>query len=377
MRADDDYIEAVLGIVEVIPRGRVTTYGAIADVVGSGPRLVGNVLARHGGPVPWWRVVRADGSLPPSHHDEARARYLEEGTALRRSGVTVDLAAAFWQPVDPARLLAAYDTQLRGEAEVAISSHWDTSGPLWRAVYGDRGLVTYEDLAGHDLAALVAETLAYFSAIPGLRSLEWKTRGHDDLPGLHDVLLGAGFVPDEVETVMVGEAAALAAGPAGPAGRALPEGVVVRRVDDDPDRERLLMATSALQGEVFGRSGGGGESLLSRVERSGGAMEVWVAQAEDGPFAGLVSAGRLEVVPGTDFAGLWGGATLPEWRGRGIYRALTAARAGSALARGLRWLQSDCTPMSRPILERSGLVAVTTSTPYVWTAPRAVRPTDR
>lgn len=100
VRADDDFVERVLAIVEAVPRGRVTTYGAIADVVGSGPRLVGTVLARHGGPVPWWRVVRADGSLPPSHHDEARQAYLEEGTPLRRSGAAVDIVAAFWQPVD-------------------------------------------------------------------------------------------------------------------------------------------------------------------------------------------------------------------------------------------------------------------------------------
>lgn len=101
MRADEDFIEAVLAIVEQIPRGRVTTYGAIADVVGSGPRLVGNVMAGHGAPVPWWRVVRADGSLPPSHEDEARHCYLEEGTPLRRSGTSVDIVAAFWQPVRP------------------------------------------------------------------------------------------------------------------------------------------------------------------------------------------------------------------------------------------------------------------------------------
>ena len=39
-------------------------------------------MARQGGGVTWWRVVRADGSLPPSHDDEARAAYLEEGTPL-------------------------------------------------------------------------------------------------------------------------------------------------------------------------------------------------------------------------------------------------------------------------------------------------------
>ncbi len=96
----EEYAERVLSVVEQVPRGRVTTYGAIADVVGSGPRRVGRVLATYGGPVPWWRVVRSDGSLPPSHGEEARAAYLEEGTPLRASG-RVDLPHAFWQPAVP------------------------------------------------------------------------------------------------------------------------------------------------------------------------------------------------------------------------------------------------------------------------------------
>ena len=59
------------------------------------------VMAAHGGPVSWWRVVRADGSLPPSHQDEARQTYLEEGTPLRPSG-NVDLRRAFFRPSAPA-----------------------------------------------------------------------------------------------------------------------------------------------------------------------------------------------------------------------------------------------------------------------------------
>ena len=66
-------------------------------------------------------------------------------------------------------------------------------------------------------------------------------------------------------------------------------------------------------------------------------MELWVAEA-DGE---IVSSGRLEPVPATEFAGIWGGATRAEWRGRGIYRALTAARARSALVLGKRLIHSD------------------------------------
>ena len=95
---DEDYVEQVLSIVERVPRGRVTTYGLIAEALGiGGPRQVGAVMAAYGGPVPWWRVVRADGSLPDSHGPEARQAYLEEGTPLRSSGA-VDVRAAVWLP---------------------------------------------------------------------------------------------------------------------------------------------------------------------------------------------------------------------------------------------------------------------------------------
>ena len=98
MHHPEEYVEAVLTCVESVPPGRVTTYGAIAEAVGVfGPRRVGNVLAEHGGGVPWWRVVRADGSLPPSHAEQARAAYVAEGTARRPSGA-VDIRVAFYAP---------------------------------------------------------------------------------------------------------------------------------------------------------------------------------------------------------------------------------------------------------------------------------------
>jgi alkylated DNA nucleotide flippase Atl1 len=91
----EEYVEAVLSLVEKVPAGRVTTYGSVAEAVGyGGPRRVGRVMSTYGGSVPWWRVVRADGSLPPSHDDEARAHYLEEGTPFKASG-RVDMRRAF------------------------------------------------------------------------------------------------------------------------------------------------------------------------------------------------------------------------------------------------------------------------------------------
>lgn len=104
MAEDERYVEAVLSLVERIPEGRATTYGVLADVVGrGGPRQIGRVLALYGAPVPWWRVVRADGSLPDSHQREALTRYREEGTPLKGSiadaaSLRVDLATVLWAP---------------------------------------------------------------------------------------------------------------------------------------------------------------------------------------------------------------------------------------------------------------------------------------
>ncbi len=260
-------------------------------------------------------------------------------------------------------LLEIYDAQLRGAAEVLGAGSWDQDGPLWRATHGDSGLVSWRSLApltGAEVDGLIERSLEHFTADPEVRSVEWKTRGHDVTDGLLSRLERAGFVAEEQETVMLGDAGALLAATSAP-----PAGIVVRRVEGLVDRVALLTAVAELHAGVFG-GGGSGPELLARVERSEGRTEVWVAESADGE---VVGAGRLEVVVGTECAGLWGGAILPAWRGRGIYRALTGARAQSALARGVRYLHSDCTEMSRPILERSGLRPVTTTTPYVWSRP--------
>lgn len=231
-------------------------------------------------------------------------------------------------------------------------------GPLRLVVFpGARGFVTYRDLGGLDeagLRELVPRALARFRDDAAIATVEWKTRGHDHAPGLDAILRANGFVPEETESIMLGEARALAVDVP------LPAGVTLGRITAEAD----VRAMSAMQDEVFGDqvSSDHADAILHRLGLDDG-MELWVARAD----GRIVSAGRLEPVAGSDFAGLWGGSTVPEWRGRGIYRALTAARARSALAAGRTLMHSDSTDFSRPILERSGLVACSTTTPYAWT----------
>jgi alkylated DNA nucleotide flippase Atl1 len=89
------YAERVLDVVARIPPGRALAYGDVAELLGGrGARAVGGVLARHGSGVPWWRVVRADGSLPVGHEQEAAQRLRAEGVPLREG--RVDLARCRW-----------------------------------------------------------------------------------------------------------------------------------------------------------------------------------------------------------------------------------------------------------------------------------------
>jgi len=258
--------------------------------------------------------------------------------------------------------LEAYDAQLRTDAETPGAVAVERLGPLRLVTFaGGRGFVTYRDLAGADAATIaswVSKTLEHYHADPEIDRVEWKTRGHDHAPLLHQALVRHGFRPQEPESIMIGEAALL------DVDVALPSSVTLRRVDTEAD----VRAMCAMQNVVFGDpvTDHTADAVLRRLAQHDG-MELWVAES-----AGqVVGAGRLEPVDGSDFAGIWGGAVLADWRGQGIYRALTAVRAHAALALGKTLIHSDSTAYSRPILERSGLIAVFTTTPYEWRRPTA------
>jgi hypothetical protein len=256
-----------------------------------------------------------------------------------------------------AKYLDAYDDQLRTDAETPSAIRVDLLGPLRLVTFaGGRGFITYRDLGdldGRRIAALVGRALDHFRADPEITRVEWKSRGHDRAPGLHEALLAHGFLPDEPESIMIGALEGLCTDVP------MPAGVALRRISSDAD----VRAMSAMVQEAFGEPAETrlAEALISRLARNDG-MELWVAETE----GRMVGAGRLEPVPNTDFAGIWGGATLAAYRGSGIYRVLTAARARSALAAGKTLAHSDSTEYSRPILERSGMLKVSTTTPYNW-----------
>ena len=98
------YAAQVLDIVDQIPRGKVLTYGDIAEMIGSGSgRVVGSAMSRHGHEVAWHRVVLSSGYPNPAGPVEALKRLKADGTPLARGGERVDLALARWDGVSRTR----------------------------------------------------------------------------------------------------------------------------------------------------------------------------------------------------------------------------------------------------------------------------------
>ncbi|MFJ5815963.1 GNAT family N-acetyltransferase [Streptomyces sp. NPDC093108] len=146
--------------------------------------------------------------------------------------------------------------------------------------------------------------------------------------------------------------------PDGPGVRIERTGEVVRQVGAD-DMELMARAHERAFGSDWSRLR---HQVLARLAEDPDGFVGVLAMVGEEP----VSSARMELYPGTGFAGLWGGGTVEAWRGKGIYRALVAFRARIAAERGCRYLQVDASEMSSPILRRLGFAALSTTTPYVY-----------
>jgi GNAT superfamily N-acetyltransferase len=247
--------------------------------------------------------------------------------------------------MDVASTLELFDRQMRRDVEPAER---DASTTL---VLDDGwGAVLWSDLDESTADAAVARLVPRLLEFDG--HAEWKLYAHDKPADLARRLTAAGLEPDAEEAVVVAELADL------DLDAPLPAGVQVGVADD----AEAVAVWVDVNERAFGESYGSVGRVLRRALEDDRPRHLGViAYTEDTP----VAAGRIEFNERSDFASLWGGGTLPEWRGRGIYRATVLERARLAEERGYRFLQVDALPTSRPILERLGFVQLTTTRPYV------------
>jgi GNAT superfamily N-acetyltransferase len=262
--------------------------------------------------------------------------------------------------LDVAAMLDAYDAQLRAHVSDRLPKgvRVERDGPLVRYTgYGRRGFIGYRDLGGLDgleLDELIARQVRIFRDRG--EPFEWKLHAHDYPADLAERLRAAGFVPEDEETVVIAPVADVARDPS------LPAGVRLREVDERSDLDRIARMQEAIWGDDESWLA---DSLERELAADPDRLTIVVTEAG----GDVLCAGWVRFPEATEFATLWGGGTLPEWRRRGIYRAVVAYRANLASQRGLRYLQVDASDDSRPILERLGFVAVTTTTPFIWSPP--------
>ena len=259
---------------------------------------------------------------------------------------------------DTAAALSAFDVQVRRSLHPDGSGAvGERAGPVVRWIpAGGEGWsgIVWSDLDAATADRVIAEQVAFYAARG--EEFEWKLYSYDQPPDLAQRLLAAGFVAQDAESLMVAETARIA-GPGG-ADVVLPEGIRLVEVTDEAGVEQMI----EVHDRVFGPDPRLRASLLTQLRSSPESTVMVLAMAGDEP----VCSARIGFGTDTDFAGLWGGGTLPQWRGRGIYRALVGYRARLAAARGYRYLQVDASPESRPILERLGFACLATTTPFIW-----------
>lgn len=255
-----------------------------------------------------------------------------------------------------ARLLAAYDQEVRGSFPTRIPSTWTATpdGSLTRCLTDHGGFVLassgLHDLSDIELDRLIDRTLAFYDEHG--RSFEWKTFTHDD-PRVAQALQSHGLVPGDHEALVLGEVTTLTGPEIDVPGVAIRTGTV----EDLP-------AIAAMEEEVWSHSWDW--FVPEMTARLTGPEPTYLLLAEADER--VVSAGWLVPMPGTRCAGMWGGSTLSAYRRRGIYRALVRTRANEAARRGYDLIQVDASAASRPVLERLGLQTVGTTTPYYWSA---------
>jgi GNAT superfamily N-acetyltransferase len=234
----------------------------------------------------------------------------------------------------------------------------EQDGPVWRRWgWAPRGLVSASKLSRlgvPQLDALIKRQIEFFAE----RSLafEWKTYAHDQQERLCERLLAQGFVPEERENLVIGRVSEIDQYARPPAG------VTLRRVSSRADTDRMAELLTVVAGADRSFLG---QLFFQDRQTNPDQVVLLVAEAE----GQVVATGRLNLEGPSQFASLWAGSTLPEWRRRGIYRALVAYRARLAAERGFLYLQVDASENSRPILERLGLQTVSSTTPYIWSPP--------
>lgn len=213
---------------------------------------------------------------------------------------------------------------------------------------GGGSFVLFSALDEISVDTAIQRQVDYFRGIG--ESFEWKVYSFDTPADLHERLARHGFSIGEEEKILVLDMENV------PAALLAPPRHTVKKITTVETLEDVFVVERKVWAQKTGRIS---EFLRAALTDFPDEMSIYVAYEDGNP----ASAGWIDFSPNSQFAGLWGGSTVPKYRRRGVYRALLAARVQEARARGRRYITVDASPMSRPILERLGFQCIGSTWP--------------
>ncbi|MFM2479784.1 GNAT family N-acetyltransferase [Celerinatantimonas sp. YJH-8] len=217
---------------------------------------------------------------------------------------------------------------------------------------GGGSFISYYNFPKVKAETLIAEEVRFFKRLA--QPFEWKVYSNEPPVGLAGELLHFGFRAGTAETLMVCDLSNYSIEPKNDN----PHVVNIR----DSQGIRLMFS---LLSQVWHVNFEHQQAQLIQAKRTHPEdVQIYVAYAAHVPAA----CGWIVFNRESAFASLWGGTTLPQYRGRGLYRAILRQRLHDAAIRGIRYVAIEASAMSRPIVEDFGFKPLSFVTPYFFYA---------
>jgi hypothetical protein len=255
--------------------------------------------------------------------------------------------------MDISQLRALYDQDQRIAIEYTDMQR-EVAPPVVRYIDASemrRGLISYSQLEETNADEVIHAQIEYFESLG--QNFEWKLYDYDRPADLKDRLQAHGFAIEEEEAILVLDMEQA------PAFFWQPVTHQIQRITDPAQ----LTDVQTVQQQVWNEDFTWLIAYLAEtLSRHPDQMSVYVAYVNDRP----ASAAWTYFPQHSQFASLWGGSTISDFRKQGLYSALLAVRAQEARARGVKYLTVDASPMSRPILEKFGFQLIAYSHPCQW-----------
>ena len=262
--------------------------------------------------------------------------------------------------MDDAARLALYDRELRMNPPLpGAAFRLERNGSVVRllgpSAAAHDNCIIYSGLDAATADAAIGREIAHFAAAG--HAFEWKVHEHDAPGDLGERLLRHGFAPEPPETVIVRD---LGDDPPRPPAAPM---ITIRKLDANAPLSDFVDVQNLAWNEDHAWLG---EALVIERAADPKQIEILVAYADDKP----VATSYMRLHRGTSFGSLWGAATLPSLRRRGIYTALAEHHAATAVAVGARLLTVDANDNSRPVLAKLGFRPLVRVQAFVWSPPR-------